>query len=132
MLDGAPVLVEAKAHVREFFSPATQASRRSREKIERAFVEVAPSFGSVNPELWSRLYFQYANRLAHLWFFHRHGVKAHLLFVSYLNDHDVDGPSNSEVWSATFDAADYALGIKRNPLSSKFLHHTSPCVASTI
>ena len=127
-LNGVPVLVEAKAHVREFFSPATQASSTSRQKILRAFCQAAPDFGSDTPERWANLYFQYANRLAHLWFFHHHGIQAHLLFVSFLDDADMNGPSLSETWHASFTAADYALGIRRNALSKNYLSHAMPSV----
>jgi len=128
LLDGAPVLVEAKAHVREFHSPGTQAKSASRAKIDRAFRRASKAFGAAKSDHWADVYYQYANRLAHLWFFHEHGVKAHLLFVSFLDDDEMAGPRHAETWEAAFAAADYALGIRKTSLMSKFVHHATPSV----
>ncbi|KUJ85192.1 hypothetical protein AVO45_16935 [Ruegeria marisrubri] len=62
-----PVLVEAKAHVREFFSPPSQAGQRSRKQIDRAFASVRADLGVGRATDWSELYYQYANRIAFLW-----------------------------------------------------------------
>ncbi|MBT8418666.1 MAG: hypothetical protein KJO42_14620 [Silicimonas sp.] len=129
LVNGVPLLVEAKAHVREFFSPETQATGPSRAKIVSALTQAAEGFGANHPDFWPSLYFQYANRLAHLWFFHQNGVKAHLLFVSFLGDVDMAGPNLAETWETAFASADYALGIRRSKLKSGFVHHAMPTVS---
>jgi hypothetical protein len=121
-----PVLVEAKAHVREFFSLPTQAGDTSRKRIEAAFAEVQRDLGLQPSTSWADVYFQYANRLAFLWWLRRNGVEAELLFVSFLNDSDIGGPSSAETWNAAFAGADYALGLpSRHPLSAH-VHHVTP------
>ena len=123
-----PVLVEAKAHVKEFFSPATQAAAVSLHRIETAFRAVQDDLGLRPAADWTQVYFQYANRLAFLWWLRRQGVEAELVFVSFLNDRDVGGPENAETWRAAFAGADYALGLPaRHPLSAH-IHHLAPDV----
>ncbi len=63
------ILVEAKSHLREFLTPATQATNASRSKIERAFRTVHQLEGIEPPSDWTRCFFQLANRIAHLSFF---------------------------------------------------------------
>jgi hypothetical protein len=47
------------------------------------------------------------------------------LFVGFLNDNEVGGPTSREVWDAVFAAADYALGLPpRHKLKSHVFHVT--------
>ncbi|WP_170624659.1 MULTISPECIES: hypothetical protein [unclassified Ruegeria] len=123
-----PVLVEAKAHIREFFSPPSQAGQRSREQINRAFATVRADLGIGDHVNWSELYYQYANRLAFLWWLREHGVDAKLLFVSFLNDSEMGGPQHAETWDAAFAAADYALGLPRQNKLRSHIYHVTPDV----
>lgn len=128
MTEHGPVLVEAKAHVGEFFSPATQAGDTSRDQIEAAFKTVQLDLGIASKVPWSDLYFQYANRLAFLWWLRSQGIDATLLFVSFLNDSDMGGPSSSETWEAAFAGADYTLGLRARHKLSRHVHHVAPDV----
>lgn len=125
---GCPVLVEAKAHVREFFSPASQASSGSLAQIDRAFALVQGDLGITPASTWSRTYFQYANRLAHLWWLRKQGIDAKLIFVDFLNDDDMGGPKHAETWEAAFAAANYALGIPERHLLRPHIFHVTPNV----
>lgn len=120
-----PVLVEAKAHLREFFTPASQAGPQSLDRINAAFHAVQADLG-IHPAMpWARVYFQYANRLAFLWWLRQQGVDAKLLFVGFLNDDDIGGPTSAETWQAAFAGADYALGLpSRNRLAAHVCHLT--------
>ncbi len=123
LTSAGPILVEAKAHVREFFSPASQASSRSLAQIERAFAMVQSDLGLKPSVSWANSYFQYANRLAYLWWLRNNGVDAKLLFVSFLNDDEMRGPKHAETWEAAFASADYALGLpQRHRLRPHVLH----------
>ena len=118
-----PVLVEAKAHIREFFSKPTNAKPRSLDRIHSAFSAVQNDLGITPSSEWSKTYYQYANRLALLWWLREHGIDAKLLFVSFLNDEEMCGPRSSETWHAVFASADYALGLAgRNKLRKHILH----------
>ena len=123
-----PVLVEAKAHITEFFSPASQASELSLAKILASLQSVASSLQARPGADWSKVFFQYANRIAHLDFLRRHGVDAHLLFVSFIRDRDMGGPESPAEWEAAFRVADYALGLSKRHSLSKFIHHVYPDV----
>ena len=126
------VLVEAKAHVREFMTDPSQASEASLEVIRAAFSRVQCDLGCKPGGDWARIFYQYANRLAHLWWLRGRGVNAHLLFVSFLGDETpgIGGPNAPEIWSAAFQLADYALGLPSRHRLSPFVHHSHPHVRS--
>jgi hypothetical protein len=128
--DGIPVLVEAKAHIREFMSPASHATAAaSRDKITKAFNEVRRDLEVHTSVDWLETFYQFTNRLAHLWWFRkRHNVDAHLVFVSFLNDADMDGPHHEEAWEAAFDVARFALGLPKRHGLSAAIHHVMPDV----
>ncbi|WP_281995679.1 hypothetical protein [Ruegeria faecimaris] len=128
LTSNGPVLVEAKAHVREFFSPPSQAGLRSLEQIERAFEIVRADLGVRQAMNWTELYYQYANRLAFLWWLREHGIDAKLLFVSFLNDADMAGPKYAETWEAAFAAANYALGLPEKNKLRRHIFHATPDV----
>ncbi len=123
-----PVLVEAKAHLREFFSPPSQASEGSLAKISASLQGVAERLNARPGTDWSKVFFQYANRIAHLEFLRRHGVDAHLLFVSFLNDTDMQGPCYPQEWHVAFEVADYALGLQKSHPLRRYIHHVYPDV----
>lgn len=127
--DGAAVILEAKAHIDEFHSDASQASGDSLSLIGSSLSKVATALGAgKHADLWPRLYYQYANRLAHLEFLRRHGVDAHLVFVNFINDSERNGPDTIEQWDIAYRAAHYALGLgARHPLS-RYVHHMHPDV----
>jgi hypothetical protein len=124
----APVLVEAKAHIREFLTQASLAGPKSRARIDLAFSAVKRDLNVDDDVDWARCFYQYANRLAHLWWFHSHGVKANLLFVSFLNDLEMNGPTVRETWDAAFDVATYALGLSGNHRLARYVQHVRPDV----
>lgn len=121
-----PVLVEAKAHLGEFLTPACQAKGASHARIADAMSQVRIGLGAGAGADWMQTYYQYANRLAHLWWFHLHGIKAQLVLVGFLNDEEMGGPRHAEVWEAAYRCADYALGLPRRHLLSRYIHHLTP------
>jgi hypothetical protein len=120
----AVVLVEAKAHVTEFLtSPSAATAPESVAQIARALRQVKADLGADDRSDWSRVFFQYANRLAFLWWLRARGIDAHCLFVSFLGDTEMGGPEHAETWEALFRAADHALGLSpRHPLRPYILH----------
>jgi hypothetical protein len=120
------VLVEAKARLAEFVSPASQASEASLLKIEAAFAQVKECLGVAPGFDWTQAYYQYANRIAHLWWLRENGVDAHLMFVDFINDEDVGGPSDIETWRGAYAVADDQLGLPQRHALSPFIHHVYP------
>lgn len=129
LTSNGPILVEAKAYVDEFFTdPCNAGNLRSLEQIERAFETVRADLGTRQAMNWTELYYQYANRLAFLWWLREHKVDAKLIFVSFLNDADMVGPKYAETWEAAFAAADYALGLPKKNKLRRHIFHVTPDV----
>ena len=112
---GRSLLIEAKANVPEFDSNPTGASGRSLTKIREALDETR-SFLRVTSETdWTRYFYQYANRLAHLYFLRElNGIDAALVFVYFTGDTTVPGvePVPREDWEAAIGLATNHLGIR--------------------
>lgn len=120
---GHVLLVEAKAHINEFLSPPTSARGDARVLIKSSLEQVARSLSSPYADRWSDQFYQYANRIAHLWFMREHGVNAKLILVGFLGDDEMNGPSQSETWEAVYRIADHVLGIPpRNHLRPHIIH----------
>lgn len=122
------ILVEAKAHLDEFFSSRCAASPASRTRIEAAFAEVREALRASGGAPWTDCFYQYANRLAHLHFLRRNGVDAVLLLVGFVNDHDMRGPTTAAEWATAYRAADYVLGLPRRHALSDHVLHVHPDV----
>ncbi|MYC36613.1 MAG: hypothetical protein F4X66_06825 [Chloroflexi bacterium] len=59
-------------------------------------------------------YFQYANRLAHLYLLRvLNGLPAYLVMLYFLNDEEMGGPSTVAEWENAITAETKALGIPR-------------------
>ncbi len=108
----APVLVEAKAHLAEFNSPATKAKGLAREKIAAALGATRTAVGAEGGSDWMARHYQFTNRLAHLHFLHREGVPATLVFVNFLGDTDMGGPADAAAWEGAYRLAETALGLR--------------------
>ncbi len=124
----AVVLVEAKAHLDEFMSPGTKAGAASRARIEQAFATTRAALKTRPGVDWTEVFYQYANRLAHLYFLRQNRVDACLLFVDFINDADMAGPASAAEWEAAYRVADYALGLPKRHALSGFIHHIHPDV----
>jgi hypothetical protein len=110
--DGKTLLVEAKSHPPEMISNCAAGSE-SRERIDHS-LESSKRYFDARPEAdWSRSFYQYANRLAHLQFLREHGVDAHLLFVYFVNDVAMNGGSSQAEWVRAIDDCHEWLGLPR-------------------
>ncbi len=109
------ILVEAKAHVDEMLSPPSQASPDSLNKIKKA-LNKTKRFYQARPGCdWTKRFYQYVNRLAHLYFLRElNGIDAYLVFVYFLNDPDLDGPKTEREWRAAIKVLHEALGLRGN------------------
>jgi hypothetical protein len=115
------ILVEAKANLGELISPASQASPESLRRIRAACDEAKSFYGAPPSVSWVGPYYQYANRLAHLYFLREvNQLNAHLVFLYFLNDPDTQGPASAQLWRPAIDEAHATLGL-RAPLP-RFVH----------
>jgi hypothetical protein len=124
------LLVEAKAHIGEFCSPASQASEESLAKIRDAMAVTAKVLGArhEDAERWCGRFYQYTNRLAHLVWLREQGVEAILVKVGFCGDGEMHGVTTPEAWAAAYKVADFALGVPRRHRYSRHIIHVCPDV----
>lgn len=115
---GKVILLEAKSHLEEIVSPGTKASRESRRKII-ASLEDTKRYLKVDPTInWAGTFYQYTNRLAHLYLLKvLNRIDSYLVFVYFMNDDDMQGPKTKQEWQAGIKIMETALGLRRNRLS---------------
>ena len=114
---GTAILVEAKAHLDEIFSTPTQAGEASKQKIQLALKETENYLGVKSTCDWSGRFYQYANRLAHLYLLHAvNHVDAYMVFVYFVGDAEMGGPKTDGEWRAAIKVLEGALGLRRNKL----------------
>ncbi len=66
----------------------------------------------------SRTY-QYANRLAHLYFLKEiNHIDARLVFVYFVNDHQMHGPRSESEWKKAIDKVHQHLDVKADMLEN--------------
>jgi hypothetical protein len=118
-----PVLVEAKSSIAELITPPTAASEPARGKISSALKETADHLGIKPTCDWSRTFYQYANRLAHLYLLNElNQSKAWLVFVYFVGDSEVSGPSSEAEWKTALQVMEGALGVRRHRLLQRKLN----------
>jgi hypothetical protein len=110
---GQVILVEAKAHVSEIMSSGSQASPDSLAKIRKALTATASALRAEPGLDWAVRFYQYTNRLAHAHLLHTlNRVPARLVFVYFVGDPDLDGPTSKREWVAAINVLHEALGIR--------------------
>jgi len=94
------ILVEAKANIPEMVSHGTGAKNpQSIKKIRNSLDEVKKYLNINNGIDWTRTFFQYTNRIAHLYYLReKNKIKAHLLFIYFINDATVQGTKTKDEW----------------------------------
>ena len=119
-----PILVEAKAHIAEAISPQSRATDSSLKIIKNSLSEVK-KYLKVNPEIpWHLSFYQYTNRIAHLYYLRvLNKIPAQLLFVSFINDSEMNSPTSVETWEACYQILEAALGLKPKHALSRYIHH---------
>ncbi len=115
---GQVFLIEAKAHIPEINSPESGASYQSLKKIAISLNETR-AFLNADPIVdWTRTFFQYTNRIAHLYLLRElNGVEAYLLNIYFLNDTKMKGPSSIEEWKGALTLLKTHLGVTRTKLT---------------
>jgi hypothetical protein len=118
---GKILLIEAKANIPEIVSSACKASEPSNSLIQRSLREVQ-GYLKIDFNIdWSCKLYQYTNRIAHLYFLRKiNQIPAHLIFVYFVGDHNVDGPCSILEWKAALKVAKGVLGIGEHHRLSKY------------
>ena len=114
---GRLLLLEAKANIPELDSTPSGATGDSLKKIKKSLAETQ-RFLKVKPRTdWSQCFYQYANRLAHLYLLRElNCLDAFLVFVYFVDDRTVSNrdPVSRERWEAAISLATQHLGIPRS------------------
>lgn len=121
---GDLLLIEAKANVPELASGRSQAGPESLNKIRERLIEVREYLAPKSAVDWAHTFYQYANRLAFLYFLRRlNHVPAHLILVYFVNALDVKGPTSRAEWEAALTLMYAALGLPKRHRLSPFIHN---------
>lgn len=66
---------------------------------------------------WTSTFYQYANRLAHLYYLREiNQLPAWLVFVYFTGDEEMKGPRSEAEWRAALTVLHAALGLRRGGL----------------
>ena len=115
--EGGPYfLVEAKANIPEITSSMMASSGASIALIRKSLGETANYLGCQYSELWENGFYQYVNRMAHLYLLRQVcGLKAFLVFLYFVGD-ATHIPTSREQWQGALELQKSLLGLKRNKL----------------
>lgn len=117
------ILVEAKAHIPELVSTPTGARGKSLVKIRESLDKTKLFYGSRSGGDWATCFYQYANRLSHLYLLRElNGLEAYLLLVCFVNDEEMNGPTNELEWEGAIQLMESFLGVRRHMLVGSVLH----------
>ena len=106
------LFLEAKAHIPETASPPSRASTASAALISRSLAEALRWYSSGASAPWDRLFYQYANRLAHHFFLRRvNRIDAALVFLYFVNADDVHRPKSELEWRGAVRLIHAVLGL---------------------
>jgi len=120
--DGTIFLIEAKAHIPEILTPGTGAKEPSLKKIRSSLAATKRFVRSKSRHDWSMTFYQYTNRLAHLYLLRElNDVPAYLVFIYFLDDKEMKGPCSQEEWLGAIKLVHAYLGLRRNRLSRYIL-----------
>jgi len=114
---GKIFLVEAKAHINEILSSGTGAGTKSKELIDKSLQQTKQFLNSKSNHDWSSTFYQYTNRLAHLYLLRTvNKIPAYLVFLYFVNDTTMKGPRNVDEWEGAIKLLHALLGIGRHKL----------------
>lgn len=118
---GRIILVEAKSHIHELSPSGDKGDCRAKdpasmERIRESLKATKSFFGSRNENDWTKKYYQYANRLAHVyWFRVLNGIDTHLVYVYFINDFEMKGPQSIVEWESEIARVHAYLGLNTLP-----------------
>lgn len=114
--EGKLFLVEAKSHISELISTFKGNNQASIDKILSSLEETRKRFGVKTDFDWSKTFYQYTNRLAHLYLLRKNKLSAYLVNVYFLNDSEMDGPATEDEWKGALRLLHRCLGLREHLL----------------
>ena len=115
------LLIEAKANIRELDSTPCNAQPKSLAKIRKALEETRAFLNVKSDTDWTRCFYQYANRLAHLYLLRElNGCDAYLVFLYFVDDHTTT-PASLSAWHGAVALAEAHLGLPQSEWMSRYV-----------
>lgn len=118
-------IVEAKGHIEEIISPESGAKNPESIKKIRNALQETKDFLNVKSEYdWSKTLYQYANRLAHLYYLKECcEVNAHLIFIYFTEDKSWEDYGTEYGWKCAEIVVHKILGLPKQHKLSKYIHN---------
>lgn len=114
---GRVFLVEAKSHIPEMISSLRAENEDSIRLIHESLEETKRYLNSSVEVDWSHRFYQYTNRLAHLYFLRvLNKMPAFLVFVYFVNDAEQNGPTSVTAWEGAIKLLHSYFGLGRHKL----------------
>ena len=99
----------------ELYSPPTGASETSLARIQLSLRETAYALGAGDGFKWDKSFYQCGNRLAHAHLLQINRVPTKLVFVYFIGDSTVSGPSTRAEWETAIQTIHNTLGLGHHP-----------------
>lgn len=117
---GKLILVEAKAYIEEAVDYGSKAGPEPLGRIQDALAEAKEAFGASDRASWQSPFYQYANRLAHLYFLRElNRLDAYLLFIYFADAPDVPNPCTAQQWEGAIRLTERCLGLGAHPFRDR-------------
>jgi hypothetical protein len=114
---GKLFLVEAKSHIGELISDLHAKDKASISRIKASIEDIKLRLNARKGTDWTKNFYQYTNRLAHLRLLRKNNKDAYLVFIYFLNDKEMKGPSTASEWQGAIKLLKAYLGIRKHKLS---------------
>lgn len=120
---GSLFLVEAKSHIGELISTVMADDDDSLKKIYDSLKKTKEYLNSRAKVDWYTGFYQYTNRLAHLYLLRElNHLPAYLVLVYFINDAEMGGPNTIDEWEGAIKLMRTYLGIGRHKLQKSILN----------
>jgi len=117
---GKLILIEAKAYIEEGVDYGSRAGPESSVKIKGALARAKEAYQASPSAVWEAPFYQYANRLAHLYFLRElNGLDVHLVFLYFADAPDVPKPSSTKQWEGAIRLTEKCLGLGAHPYRNR-------------
>lgn len=116
----AVIIVEAKANIPEFVSPASSAESEGSIKLIQKSLDDVKEYLNVNNKVnWMGKFYQYANRIAHLYYLRvLNNIPVYLVNIYFYKDDTVEqSPKSKDEWETAILVAKTVLEIREHKLS---------------
>lgn len=119
---GKVFLIEAKANIPEIVSDRTKAKNKSKCLIDYSLNETKQFLNINNETDWSGKFYQFTNRIAHLYFLREKCKKpTYLINIYFIGDKTVSGPKTIQEWEGALKVLYTYFGIGKHKLRKYML-----------